>query len=210
MSAFVKNKDINLCIIYFASAKVFQSSSQNSLFIWSHELLPISYYYSVITLCETVSQLALISVPLIIFYSKKKEVIVMNGITLSLCLSIFGTLLLISALLGFTLPDTNHHKVSNSWHQNNTTLANHCQWSDVSQYPNHKKTLKNGILKNNGPQQQSPMISLLRKQELMRQKDYELEANDRITELNDSPNEICTIRVTFRTLDIEFFRLFSI
>ncbi|CAG2101310.1 unnamed protein product [Medioppia subpectinata] len=69
MCAFVKHKDINLCIIYFASAKVFQSSSQYCLFIWSQELLPIPYYYSIIGLCETVSQLALISVPLIIFYS---------------------------------------------------------------------------------------------------------------------------------------------
>ncbi|CAG2118383.1 unnamed protein product, partial [Medioppia subpectinata] len=107
------------------------------------------------------------------------------------CLSIFGILLLISALIGFILPDTNHHKVSNSWHQNHITLANHSHWKDVPEYQTPKKIHKNGILKNNGPQQQSP---ILRKQELMRQKDYE--SNDRITELNDSPNKICTIRVT--------------
>ncbi|XP_054164738.1 beta-alanine transporter-like [Oppia nitens] len=68
MSAFVKNKDINLCLIYYASAKVFQSSSQSCLQVWSHELLPLSHYYSVITFCETLSNLALISVPIVIFY----------------------------------------------------------------------------------------------------------------------------------------------
>jgi len=68
MSAFAKNKDTNLCIIYFASAKVFLSCSYSSLSVWMYELLPLNHCYPAITLCQTLGQFGPIAVPFIIFY----------------------------------------------------------------------------------------------------------------------------------------------
>jgi hypothetical protein len=40
------------------------------------------------------------------------------------------------------------------------------------------------------------IFSLLRKQESMRQNEYDIDLNDKIDGFNDSPNKICTIKVT--------------
>jgi MFS family permease len=68
MSAFAKNKDTNLCLIYYACAKIFSMCSHISLSIWMHELFPRSHCSQAINFCETLSQFCLIAVPLIIFY----------------------------------------------------------------------------------------------------------------------------------------------
>ncbi len=68
MSAFAKNKDTNLCLIYYASAKIFSMCSQISLSIWMHELFPRSHSSQAINFCEALSQFCLIAVPFIIFY----------------------------------------------------------------------------------------------------------------------------------------------
>jgi MFS family permease len=104
MSAFAKNKDTNLCLIYYASAKIFSMCSHISLSIWMYELFPRSHCSQAINFCETLSQFCLIAVPVIIFY---------------VCISLIRNIFIFHSILQFIYSFTNKLEQQNR-NKNNT------------------------------------------------------------------------------------------
>ncbi|GFQ98650.1 uncharacterized protein TNCT_661511, partial [Trichonephila clavata] len=78
-----------------------------------------------------------------------------------------GSLQIAGALVALFLPETIHQKTLHTL-QDGEEFGKHTTWRDCFRLGPPRQEAKNGILKNRGPQPQSPILSLLRRQDSLR------------------------------------------
>ncbi|XP_054708816.1 beta-alanine transporter-like [Uloborus diversus] len=142
----------------FVVAKLSISSSSVVLPLWTGELLPAVVRSLGIQLVDMVGLIGPIALPFILHQGRKSPGVPL--ITL-------GSLQLLGALVSLLLPETIHQKTLLTL-KDGEEFGKHRTWADCFRLGPPRQEAKNGILKNRGPQPQSPILSLLRRQDSLR------------------------------------------
>ncbi|GIY27997.1 uncharacterized protein CEXT_441211, partial [Caerostris extrusa] len=142
----------------FVVAKLSISSSSVVLPLWTSELLPLVVRSIGMRMTDLISLLGPIALPFLFNQGRKSP-----GVPLLT----LGSLQIAGALVALLLPETIHQKTLHTL-QDGEEFGKHSTWKDCFRIGPPRQEAKNGILKNRGPQPQSPILSLLRRQDSLR------------------------------------------
>ncbi|KAG8197291.1 hypothetical protein JTE90_007537, partial [Oedothorax gibbosus] len=142
----------------FVVAKLSISSSSVVLPLWTSELLPLVVRSVGMQMTDLIGLVGPIGLPFLFNQGRKSP-----GVPLLT----LGSLQIAGALVALLLPETIHQKTLHTL-QDGEQFGRHRTWGDCFRMGPPRKETKNGILKNRGPQQQSPILSLLRRQDSLR------------------------------------------
>nr|XP_021004449.2 carcinine transporter [Parasteatoda tepidariorum]XP_042897281.1 carcinine transporter [Parasteatoda tepidariorum] len=142
----------------FVVAKLSISSSSVVLPLWTGELLPVVVRSVGMRMVDVIGLIGPIALPFLFNQGRK---------TPGIPLLTLGSLQIAGALVALLLPETIHHKTLYTM-KDGEEFGKHRTWSDCLRVGPPRQEAKNGILKNRGPQPQSPILSLLRRQDSLR------------------------------------------
>ncbi|GFT66571.1 uncharacterized protein NPIL_403141, partial [Nephila pilipes] len=142
----------------FVVAKLSISSSSVVLPLWTSELLPLVVRSIGMRMTDLIGLMGPIALPFLFNQGRKS-----SGVPLLT----LGSLQIAGALVALLLPETIHQKTLHTL-QDGEEFGKHATWRDCFRLGPPRQEAKNGILKNRGPQPQSPILSLLRRQDSLR------------------------------------------
>ncbi|XP_023210289.1 carcinine transporter-like [Centruroides sculpturatus] len=152
------NKGTATALILYFVAKLSISSSCVVLPLWSSELLPIVIRDQGLSMVDAFGLLGPVIMPFIMYQGRRYPIVPLAAL---------GSCQLVGALAASTLPETLHQRVLHTI-EDGEEFGKHWTWKDCVRCGPPKLESKNGILKNKGPPPQSPILSLLRRQDSLR------------------------------------------